>query len=509
LATLYLREGRNPRALTEFDGEVGHIPGYLAAEVLAGVPRRIKRFLLRTSVLRSLSAGLCNAVMGQRGSGEILAALELSNLFVVRLDESGRWYRYHPLFADWLRGQLEREAPDSIPALHRRAARWYRSQAMPEEAFDHAMAAEDIALAAEIVASYYWSSALAGRGETVRRWLESFDEKQIQEYPHLALAGAWVAAAMGDAHAAAARLRAAERGDQDGPSLEGGATFGSAVLTLRALLGQQGVASLRRDAETAYRLERSRGGVYDATAACLAGIGRFLNERGRTGARELLEEAVALGRKDKPGAQASALALLALLAAQADRWDEAHDLVTTAKKVVDDRRLSDIKWMACVHAILALTESQRGQRDAARTHLDLARQTLPLLAPFPWLAAVVAIVSGWSASLLGDPRTARSMQREAGHVVARMSDAGRLTDWVDDLRAGVSSGDWPGPRLTPSELRVLQKLTTFRSLSDIGTQLFVSANTVKSHARSIYRKLEVTSRAEAVARARTLGLVDS
>ena len=508
LAMLYLQSRGDPAALADLHGGVGHIPDYLANEVLAGLPLRLQRFVLRTSVLERLSTGLCNAVMGHRGSGEILAELERSNVFLTRLDETGQWYRYHPLFAEWLRTQLERDSPEAVPELHRRAAAWYQSKGMPEDAFEHWLAAGEVEQAGEIVARYFRAWAMSGRGETVLRWFSAFDEDQISAHPQLALAGAWLAAALGHSQTAAVRLAAAERGDPQAPSLEGAATFGSALLTLRAMLGRGGVGALHRDAAAAYQLERSVGGALDATAACLAGVGRLLDERDIAGARTLLEEAAALGREGKPGARAASLGLLALIAAQCDQWDEAARLASLAQRVVEDHKLSNLSSIACTSAMLALVESHRGDRDSAQTHLDLVGRMLAGLAPYPWLRALVATIMAWSAVSLGDMKRAEALQREAALAAGKLPDAGLLVEWIDDLRRRVAAETWRGPALTPSEFRVLEKLTTPGSLSDIASDLFVSTNTVKSHLKLVYRKLGVSSRAEAVLRARSMGLVD-
>ena len=508
LAMLYLQNRADPAALADLQGGVGHIPDYLANEVLARLPLRIQRFLLRTSMLERLSTGLCNAVIGHRGSGEILAELERSNVFLTRLDETGQWYRHHQLFAEWLRTQLERDSPDAIPELHRRAAAWYQSKGMPEDAFEHWLAAGDVEQAGELVARHFRTLATSGRAETVLRWFSVFDEEQICAYPQLALAGAWFAAALGHAQTAATRLAAAERGDPEAPSLEGAATFGSALLTLRALLGRGGVGALHRDAEVAYQLERSVGGALDATAACLAGVGRLLSERDIAGARTLLEEAAALGREGKLGARAASLGLLALIAARSDQWDEATRLAAVAQRVVEDHKLSNLSLIACAYAMVALVESHRGKRDSAQTNLDLVGRMLPELAPYPWIAALVATVMAWSAVSLGESKRAAGWQREAALAAGKLSDAGLLVDWIDDLRRRVGAETWDGPALTPSELRVLQALTTFRSVSDTARDLLVSTNTVKSHLKLVYRKLGASSRAEAIERGRRMGLLE-
>jgi LuxR family maltose regulon positive regulatory protein len=350
---------------------------------------------------------------------------------------------------------------------------------------------------------------MGGRTETVLRWFSAFDEEQILAYPQLALAGAWFAAALGHSQTAATRLAAAERGDPQAPSLEGAATFGSALLTLRALLGQRGVGALHGDAEAAYQLERSVGGALEATAACLAGAGRLLSERDISGARTLLEEAAALGREGEPSARVGSLGLLALIAAQCDQWDEAAKLATVAQRVVEQHKLSNVSLIACAYAMVALVASHRGDVDSAQTNLDLVGRMLAGLAPYPWIAALVATIMAWSAVEIEEIKKARALQREAALAAGKLPDAGLLVEWIDELRRRVGGAETgQGPALTPSELRVLQELTTFRSVSDTARDLLVSTNTVKSHLKLVYRKLGASSRAEAIERGRRMGLLE-
>ena len=224
--------------------------------------------------------------------------------------------------------------------------------------------------------------------------------------------------------------------------------------------------------------------------------------------RTLLEEAAALGREGKLGARAASLGLLALIAARSDQWDEATRLAAVAQRVVEDHKLSNLSLIACAYAMVALVESHRGKRDSAQTNLDLVGRMLPELAPYPWIAALVATVMAWSAVSLGESKRAAGWQREAALAAGKLSDAGLLVDWIDDLRRRVGAETWDGPALTPSELRVLQALTTFRSVSDTARDLLVSTNTVKSHLKLVYRKLGASSRAEAIERGRRMGLLE-
>ena len=151
LAALAIREGGSPgKVAASFDGGDRLVSEYVESEFLARIPQQLRLFLTRTAVLERMSGPLCEAVLDTGGSAAMLADLARSNLLLVPLDRRGQWYRYHHLFRDVLRAELEREAPGLIPVLRRRAATWYRRNGLPEEALGYSMAAGDVDGAARL-----------------------------------------------------------------------------------------------------------------------------------------------------------------------------------------------------------------------------------------------------------------------------------------------------------------------------------------------------------------------
>jgi ATP/maltotriose-dependent transcriptional regulator MalT len=136
-----------------FAGDNRHIVDYLMDEVLDGQPSPLRNFLLRTSVLERLSGPLCDAMLQTSGSDSILEKIERENLFVVPLDMSRHWYRYHQLFGELLRTELRRSEPDLVADLHRRAATWFETEGLVDEALRHLIAAGDIARSADLSAA--------------------------------------------------------------------------------------------------------------------------------------------------------------------------------------------------------------------------------------------------------------------------------------------------------------------------------------------------------------------
>ena len=208
-----------PALVRAFDGTSAHIVDFLAAEVLAAHPPELQAFMLRTSVLERLCAPLCDAVLGGDGSRSALDTLARTNLFLVALDERRRWYRFHHLFAQILRVELERREPEVVPELHRRAFAWHRAAGTADEAIHHAVAAHAFVEAGDLIAGTWVHYANAGRAASVADWLARFPRPVLDADPRLLVVSAWIAALRGreaEMDAAAARARALG-GLEDGP----------------------------------------------------------------------------------------------------------------------------------------------------------------------------------------------------------------------------------------------------------------------------------------------------
>ena len=164
LAALSL-QGRDDvtRFVEEFSGSHRFVLDYLTEEVLERQPEELRTFLLETSVLERLSGSLCDAVVGCSDSQQLLESVERASLFLIPLDEERRWWRYHHLFADLLRANLQRLNPERVPELHRAAAAWYERHELPDDAIRHALAAGDTTWAAQLVERAPRGADLAAR----------------------------------------------------------------------------------------------------------------------------------------------------------------------------------------------------------------------------------------------------------------------------------------------------------------------------------------------------------
>ncbi len=200
LAALSLRGHQDSRNfIADFASRHRHILDYLTEEVLNHQDKATKDFLLESSVLGELSAPLCDASLGRKDSQEILSYLEQANLFIVPLDEHRRWYRYHALFADLLRIQLEQSQPERLPALHLAACSWLRDNHYPEKAVPHALAAGEVELAADIVESCAMQAIVQMDLAMVMQWFNRLSEGMVKKRPRLVVYHALVNVMVGKA----------------------------------------------------------------------------------------------------------------------------------------------------------------------------------------------------------------------------------------------------------------------------------------------------------------------
>ena len=202
LAALSMKELEHPAQLIEtLTGTHHYILEYLLQEVFYDLAPLLQAFLLRVSILDRLSPALCDAVVGDLDLSvepgipqmpkEILEFMDAANLFVVPLDHQHQWYRFHPLFADFLRDRLTAEQGELLPELHHRAARWYAEHGLLSEAVGHSLAGGDVEGAADLVQAQAKDLLTRGEITTLYRWTTTLPEQTIQARPRLGLARAW------------------------------------------------------------------------------------------------------------------------------------------------------------------------------------------------------------------------------------------------------------------------------------------------------------------------------
>jgi LuxR family maltose regulon positive regulatory protein len=407
--------------------------------------------------------------------------------------------------------ELRRRDPGAEAEAHRRAATWYETRGLPEEAVAHALAARDTPLSAELVARYGQRVFNGGRIQTVRGWLFRLAGGATPEHPSLAAIAGWIWALTGDVAHAQLCLQAAERGCA---TAGGGApVLRAAVLRLRAGLAPDGVQRMLRDAREAEALE-APGGDWYPMAAMLLGSALLFND-GPDAAIGALERAAHFaGDRQRAGASV-ALAQLGLLFAGRGDWVAAEACVADALARVEAGGLEDYLPAVVTHVAQARLALHHGDPGTARRWLGKALRLYvdPSPRAFPWLAAQMALELGGILLELDDVTAARRKAADARQHLAVLTDAGTLARRYAALTRDLGqhrdrSTPSSAMTMTAAEMRVLRMLPTHLTLSEIADALFLSRNTVKSQVASIYAKLLVTKRGDAVRAARELNLLD-
>ena len=510
LAALYLREGGSlPGMEAAFGGDDRFISEYVESEFLARISRRQRAFLTRTAVLERMSGPLCEAVLDLPGAGAVLAELASSNLLLVPLDRRGQWYRYHHLFRDMLRAELERTEPGLVPELRRRAAGWCQRHDLPEDALEYSMAAGDVEAAARLIDGLCGQAYRQARLTTLQRWLEWLDDRGGMEgHPIAAVWASFTAAFSGRPAEAERWADAADRWLYQDASRPADPVAAAMAIALRYTLCRDGVEQMRADADEAVH-SWAAAGKNKPTVPTAQGIARILCGD-LDGGDAFLEEAVRIGDRGAPDVLVRALSQRALVAMDRHQWGQAEALASQARSVLQRAGIEKFCLLCAVQARLAL---HRGEIAAARRELLSAHELRPLLTyAIPHLAIQFRIELIRVHLALSDVAGARTLMREVDELLKRRPRMGILVGEAGALRARLSRERGPGgPRastLTAAELRLLPLLATHMSFPEIAGERFVSRHTVKSQAMSIYRKLGVSSRHQAITRSRELGLLD-
>jgi len=499
-----------------FAGDDRNVVDYLMTEVLAGQTVGSRQFMLLTSVLDRLSGPLCDEVTEGTGSSAILKNIEASNSFLVALDNRREWYRYHHLFRELLRNELLSTDPAGARTAHRRSAVWLRERGSVSEAISHFVASGDVDEAGELIASSWRRFASLGQHETVRAWLGLLPRAVHDGDSRLCVASAVVATVTGRLDEVGRWIDRAAGTPAAGPFYDGfrsGAAAADCLRTVHAwLLGDLGAC---RAAGEAAILGAQESSPWDGVTYTWLGASLFW-----------------LGRREE--------GLAAL--------EEGLKRCRTAS--------FQPPWIACL-SMLSLIHQLQGNHDAARAFSEeaLAMSTRAGLNEYSRLTAAAHITRAGLLTEGGRAEEAREeLQRvvdvshrgsgpvEIAHAQVALSIAARATGdaaaarlFLDDARSVIQACPDPGPVVTAflrraetvpgsprrathpripvavdfseREMAVLRLLAGTLSQREIGSMLFISFNTVKTHSKSIFRKLGVATRADAVARARECELI--
>ena len=508
LAGLWLRTVDDPAAAVRaFGGDHRFVAAYLSNEVFASLGEDRRSFLYGVAVLGEFTAELCDDVLDRTDSAAQLADLEHSNLFVLGLGRGG-WFRIHSMFAEYARAQLASSGPTLAATIHRRAAQWLHARDLPVEAVTHAAAAGDHELVAQLLAEYHRPLLRNGASETFLAWVRTLPDDCMLGHPELAAAAAVATVLLTGAVTAGLRrfLHLAQRSGRSDPYVE------NWTLVARALALDGGVRQAVQDGRDA--VELAQAGTDQALTGALAACARALFFAGE------LDEAWALASRalehpdleQRPPSFVHAHATLALVAAEQGRLASARSHAEKARAVAG-RISASRSWLGANAAIaLGAVLAAEGQLTGAEHELATAERLLQEEAPNlhrAWLHLLLARVRV-RRGRLGEAEAALLAAREE---LAELGDSGRVAAIAGEVerefraaRRRASSGDMLQPP-SEAELGVLRLLARGLSAREISDRLFLSPNTIRSHRRTLYRKLGVHSREDAIARATVLGLL--
>ncbi len=511
LAAHILRQKTGDSVNALIHGTHRHFAEYLIEEVLATLPIETQRFLQQIAILERFCGPLCDEVANTLNATDRLKELAHTNLLLIELDPHDQWFRFHHLLRELLLSQLRATEPDEkIAELHHRAAVWHRYHGTPGEAIDHATAGGDYALAAELINAFWLNYLNIGQIDTVHRQLQALPEAIIENDARLAITNAWLAAIRGERHRIKAMLTAAERDDYRGPLPDGTSSVAAAVAIIRGLFTYNGINSMMRWARRALELEPEHSPwriyAWNGLAA-----GAFY-----TGNFELAKQAIdiAIDPESQPVVTLFMLSMHVMIAVEENSLDQAAFYLDRAQQLVEQSGLTAMRYAAIVNVARGAWLAATGHREASLTELEWAREQLDNADICDMLTILTLLAQ--VRHKLGEDKAVRSLLAEARDIMAQLPDTGRFPMLFEKLESQLDSEKQKHistetasgkDDLTERELDVLQLLTdTHLSQREIGERLYISANTVKSHVRAIYRKLRTTTREEAAAIARRQGL---
>lgn len=515
LAALWLRELADPHeGVRAFAGGHRQVADYLAGEVLDSLPLDTKDFLIRTSVLGRFTPDLCDAVLDRRDSATVLAELERSNVFIVALDGRGEWYRYHHLFADLLSLELAQTRIVEPAELHRRAAEWYRGRGLVEDAIEHAIAAGDDRLVAEVLVEHQVALFQSGRVGLFLSWIRQLPPELLIEHPSLPAFGVLAAGQLGrPAVELQQLLSAVERARRERPA-SWAPLYEAVVEVTRVAFIQGDVGAAVQHAHRAVKAAQADA-TNTFTVAALASLSNALFFAGDLAqARMVALEAVERPEaRERPGGYVAALGLLAAIDAEDGRPAGAEAWARHAIGYAEETGQADLWPVALAHLGLASALATTGQLAEAEREARRGEQLRRTPQPTAAHAHALLVLAEIRAARSQLTRAARDLER-ARAMINELPDPGRLPALAATAERTVNSIPAVAPQRpieepSHSELAVLRCLASDLSLREIGAQLYLSVNTVKTHTRELYRKLGVHSRSAAVTSAATLGLLDS
>jgi LuxR family transcriptional regulator, maltose regulon positive regulatory protein len=494
-----------------FAGDERHIVDYLMEEMLAAQEPEIQRFMLDTAILDRLFGPLCDAVARSRDSAATLERLARSNLFVVALDERRGCYRYHHLLQACLQAKLTREGEAAVAELHRRAAGWHLEAGEVSPAIQHTIKAGNYAEARELIARHWAPMMLVTAGEReVEEWFAVLPDSVIESDLRLCVARSYINQSLGRSEAVARWTAAAETAPLPAPFHDGFSSARGALACVRAgHFWVMGDVSAAMDAAEEVLEAESPQSPWRGIGHTVLGLAYAANGDWSR-ARDSVEAWVEIGRRAGHAVpQISGLANSAAWSTELADWTTAQTNAERCLELSGEYGYREHWICAGAHFARARLREHEGDKDDAkrimRRALALARRGAGPVTTTWMLTHLVRILVTCE-----DPAGARSCLEEARMALASAPDPAAIAEMFAvterQLTASHRAQALAEP-LSERELAVLRLLAGDLTQREVGAELYVSLNTVKSHSKSIFRKLGVSSRQAAVVHARELNLL--
>jgi ATP/maltotriose-dependent transcriptional regulator MalT len=490
-----------------FGGSSRTVVDFLVGEVLEAHEPEMQSLMLRSSILGRFCGSLCDAVLEQDDSERLLDALSRTNLFLIPLDDRSTWYRFHHLFAQLLQVELGHREPDLLPTLHRRAYEWHREHGSVDEAVAHGLEAGAFVETGELIAARWLDHVNVGRYEAVYGWVDRLPADLVRASAPLLHVKAWVATHTGRREEAADAMAAAEGlPDFDrGPLPDGVGSVEGSVAVLRAAFPWDDVGAGYASALRATDLEQPDSPFWPLVCYsrgwCHFFVGEFIE------ADPWLAAAADAGMRARHGPVACiAPGYRSLIHGELGDVAQQTFFADQAMQLMYDLGLEEL-CRGDVGIAFGVSLAARGELTAAAAELEYCVGNLRAFGHPIYLAnALVRQIPVLRD--LGDIKAAAAAIAEARATVNSCPDPGIVGERLAALeRSSSTRAQKTIEALSARELSVLRALVGPLSQRDIGRELFLSHNTIRTHTRSIYRKLGASSRAEAVRLARERALI--
>jgi LuxR family transcriptional regulator, maltose regulon positive regulatory protein len=526
LAALALQHRPDPETFIDtFRGSHRYVLDYLAGEVIQQQGEEICAFLTQTCILDRFDADLCNALTGRDDSQEVISRIEQSNLFIIPLDDERRWYRYHHLFAEFLKGQLQLTRADDLSMLHRRAAQWFQMNNYPEDALQHAFAIPDTTYVSRLVVDNWRRIYHKGRLNTAVQWLESLPGDLLRQSPPLGVAFCWtlfirgdydrIGTILSDIEQAFDQMVAAGQLPIEHP--EHNIILHQVILLRAVVMRHQGyVAAAIKEIEqllpTIVELRETLGQLYVdmGLTACYSQLGyTYVAANDFDRAEDYLSRVSAHARGcGNYFALAHATMEWAKISLVQGRINQAEKICRNELSLTEQLAYADYPAFCLIQLALADVLRMKKSWDEAESLLYQGLETARKSGHEYYLAQGYLIAARLH-HVQGKPTQAQDDIHKAEQIAATIHN--RFLDGAiaQTKEAMESKSLLMQPLIEPlseQEMRVLKLIVAGKSNAEIAAELVISVGTAKWHVHNVLQKLGVRQSPQAIARSREMGI---